>query len=56
MGQYLWNPEREPNDAARKYAYWQAADAVNGERFAEALLAAMRQDESSWRTEIPYDG
>jgi NADP-dependent 3-hydroxy acid dehydrogenase YdfG len=26
------------------------------DRVAEALLAAMRQDESSWRTEIPYDG
>jgi NAD(P)-dependent dehydrogenase (short-subunit alcohol dehydrogenase family) len=26
------------------------------DRVAEALRAAMRQDESSWRTEIPYDG
>lgn len=26
------------------------------DRVAQALLAAMRQDESSWRTEVPYDG
>jgi NADP-dependent 3-hydroxy acid dehydrogenase YdfG len=26
------------------------------DRVAGALLAAMRQDESSWRTEVPYDG
>jgi NADP-dependent 3-hydroxy acid dehydrogenase YdfG len=26
------------------------------DRVAAALLAAMRQDESSWRTEVPYDG
>jgi NADP-dependent 3-hydroxy acid dehydrogenase YdfG len=26
------------------------------DRVAEALLAAMRQDESSWRTEVPYEG
>jgi len=26
------------------------------DRVAEALFAAMQQDESSWRTEVPYDG
>jgi NAD(P)-dependent dehydrogenase (short-subunit alcohol dehydrogenase family) len=26
------------------------------DRVAEALLAAMRQDESSWRSEVPYEG
>jgi len=26
------------------------------DRVAEALLAAMRQDEESWRTEVPYEG
>lgn len=26
------------------------------DRVAEALAAAMRQDESSWRTEVPYEG
>jgi NAD(P)-dependent dehydrogenase (short-subunit alcohol dehydrogenase family) len=26
------------------------------DRVAEALLAAMQQDESSWRTEVPYEG
>jgi NAD(P)-dependent dehydrogenase (short-subunit alcohol dehydrogenase family) len=26
------------------------------DRVAEALMAALRQDESSWRTEVPYEG
>ena len=30
--------------------------AFDPDRVAEAIFAAARQDESSWRTELPYDG
>jgi NAD(P)-dependent dehydrogenase (short-subunit alcohol dehydrogenase family) len=30
--------------------------AFTPDRVAEALLAAMRQDESAWRSEVPYSG
>lgn len=38
MGQFLWDPELAIEDATRKYCAWQAADAANGARFAEAIL------------------
>ena len=30
--------------------------AFTPDRVAEALFAAMNQDEASWRTEVPYEG
>ncbi|MGN6577889.1 MAG: SDR family oxidoreductase [Nocardioides sp.] len=34
----------------------EAGTAFDPDRVAEALFAAARQDESSWRNEVPYDG
>ena len=38
MGQFLWDPDAQPDAVVRRFAHWQTADAGAGEKLAAALL------------------